>query len=124
MSTIDISRLIKAKTTFERFRIDILDDRDKAGAVQAFAFSYELTWKMMRRILIARGSEVGSPRDVFRKAALEQIIDDPELWFLFQQMRNLTTHTYEETIVNTIMSIFDQFSAELEKLIQRIQALI
>ncbi|MEI8365121.1 MAG: HI0074 family nucleotidyltransferase substrate-binding subunit [Parachlamydiaceae bacterium] len=123
MSTIDLSKLFKARDIFERFRQDMQDDRDQAGAIQAFEFCYELAWKMMKRVLESRGQEVGSPKDTFRKAVLEKIIDDPEIWFEFQKKRNLTSHTYEQENVNAILEIFDTFSIELEKLIQRLGTL-
>ena len=116
---IDYSKLIKAQCMFEKFRQDMQDERDQAGAIQAFEFCYELAWKMMKRFLESRGAEVGSPKDTFRKAALERLIDDPELWFEFQMKRNLTSHTYEYENVIAILEIFDLFSQELEKLILR-----
>lgn len=123
MSSIDFSKMHKARSTFERYRQDMQDDRDQAGAIQAFEFCYELAWKMMKRILETRGQEVGSPKDTFRKAALEKLIDDPELWFEFQKKRNLTSHTYEQENVDAILSIFDKFSSELDQLIQRLESL-
>lgn len=120
--TIDFSKIVKARDTFERFRVGMEDDRDQAGAIQAFEFCYELAWKMMKRVLESRGLEVGSPKDTFRKAALEKLIDDPELWFEFQKKRNLTSHTYEQENINSILTIFDIFSKELDQLIQRLEA--
>lgn len=123
MSTIDLTKIFKARDIFERFRQDMEDDRDQAGAIQAFEFSYELAWKMMKRVLESRGQEVGSPKDTFRKAALEKLIDDPEVWFEFQMMRNLTSHTYEQENVAAILKVFDLFSTELDKFIQRLRVL-
>ena len=37
---IDITPLKKAASVFERFRVDMMDDRDQAGAVQAFEFCF------------------------------------------------------------------------------------
>lgn len=121
---ISIDKLLKAQATFERFRTDMQDDRDQAGAVQAFEFCYELAWKIMKRVLAARGQETGSPKDTFRKAALEKIILDPEIWFEFHQKRNLTTHTYEHENLVAIVASFDQFSKELDTLISRIKQLL
>ena len=89
MSSIDFTKVRKARDIFERFRQDMQDERDQAGAIQAFEFCYELALKMMKKVLESRGQEVGSPKDTFRKAALEKLIDDPELWFEFQKKRNL-----------------------------------
>src|SRR5271154_4312408 len=102
MSTLDLTKIFKARDIFERFRQDMQDDRDQAGAIQAFEFCYELAWKMMKRVLESRGQEVGSPKDTFRKAVLEKLIDDPEIWFEFQIKRNLTSHTYEQENVDAI----------------------
>ncbi|WP_341790238.1 HI0074 family nucleotidyltransferase substrate-binding subunit [Rickettsia endosymbiont of Polydrusus tereticollis] len=118
---IDISSLIKACDVFERFRIDMHNDRDKAGAIQAFEFCYELSWKMMKRFLEARGVEASSPKTIFRSAVLEKFIEDPEIWFEFQKKRNLTSHIYEQKVADEIIEIFDLFSKELKKLINKLQ---
>src|SRR5690349_13245703 len=115
---IDIESFLKARDVFERFRKNLNTEQEKAGAVQAFEFSYELAWKTMKRVLEKRGLDVGSPKDTFRKAALDHLIDDPEVWFDFQQKRNLTTHTYNEVYVNEIISSFEPFSAALTVLVK------
>lgn len=128
--SLDLSRLIKAQQVFERFRTDMKDDRDQAGAVQAFEFCYELCWKMMKRFLGTRGQsafvktsadKVRFSRDIFRKAALATLIDNPEVWFEFQDKRNLTTHIYEQENLGAIVDIFDQFSQEMSTFIERLQ---
>ena len=118
-----LTNLRRAQVVFEKFRIDMKDDRDKAGATQAFEFCYELSWKTMRRFLQERGVEVNSPEETFRKAALEGIIKDPEIWFVYQEIRNLTVHTYEESALNTIINHFDNFSKDLYELIKTLEAL-
>ncbi len=122
-SNIDFSKLLKAQAVFERFRQDMQDDRDQAGAVQAFEFCYELAWKMMKRVLATQGVDAASPRDAFRKAALAKLIDDPEVWFDFLDKRNLTSHTNDQENLDAIVAVFDIFSEELGKVIERMQAL-
>jgi nucleotidyltransferase substrate binding protein (TIGR01987 family) len=121
---IDLSYIIKAQKVFDRFRLNLADDQAQAGAVQAFEFCYELAWKMMKRILAARGVETGSPADTFRKAVHEGLIDDPEVWFGFQKKRNLTSHTYEQEVLDAIVAIFDEFSRELAVLISRLEKMV
>lgn len=118
---INIDKLKKAYSIYQQFRQNMNTDRDKAGAIQAFEFCYELAWKFMKRFLEARGQETGSPKDTFRKAALEKIIDDPELWFEFQKKRNLTVHTYEQENMDDIISIFDIFAKEMNSLINKLE---
>ena len=49
----------------------VLSLLEKEGVIQRFEYSFELAWKMMKRVLESHGLEVGSPKDTFRKAALE-----------------------------------------------------
>jgi nucleotidyltransferase substrate binding protein (TIGR01987 family) len=119
-----IQKLKKAQNLFELYRKDMVTDRDKAGAVQAFEFCYELAWKTMKKFLEDRGQATGSPKDTFRKALEEQLIKDPELWFDFQEKRNLTVHTYEQACVDLVLKEFDVFSRELQLLIEKLEELL
>ena len=114
---IDVAPFFKACATFEKFRKDMSTERDKAGAIQAFEFSYEIAWKTMKRLLHVKGIEARSPRDCFREAASVGMISDPKQWFTFIDKRNLTVHTYEEQVVSDIIAIFESFSVALKELI-------
>jgi nucleotidyltransferase substrate binding protein (TIGR01987 family) len=118
---INVEPFFKACATFEKFRKSLNTDQEKAGAIQAFEFSYELAWKTMKRILQAKGIEARSPRDCFREAASIGMISDPKQWFIFIDKRNMTVHAYEENVVEEIIAIFDNFSASLNELIKYIQ---
>ena len=120
-SNINIHALIKAVSVFEEFRVDMKTNRDRTGAAQAFGSCYELAWKTLKRILNDQGQEPGSPKDTFRKAAIEKLIDDSELWFEFQKKRNLTLYTYEQENLDLVVNIFEVFSIEMKKLIETIQ---
>jgi nucleotidyltransferase substrate binding protein (TIGR01987 family) len=121
---IDITYLKKAQAVFEKFRQNLDTDQEKAGAVQSFEFCYELSWKLMKRVLESRGLEVGSPKDSFRKAREEGLIDDPEIWFEFQKKRNLSVHTYNQDSLNLIVESFDLFSLELAKFLIKLTAIL
>lgn len=77
----------------------------------------------MKRVLKHRGLEVGSPRDTFRKAHEEGLIKDPEVWFEFQETRNIVTHTYNEKNLDLIIKVFDSFSIQMQKLIEQLEHL-
>lgn len=117
---IDISNFLKGREVFERFRKHLKTEQEKAGAIQAFEFSFELAWKTMKRVLEKRGIDVRSPRDCFREAALNKLITDPELWFLFIEKRNLSVHTYKEENVESIIQIFDKFSFALDEFVKNL----
>ena len=110
---VDMSNLLKVREVFERFRSNLETDQLQAGAVQAFAFSFELSWKIMKRILGKRGVATQSPRDTFREAARNGLISDPEEWFVFLDKRNLTSYTYKEENTQSIINILEPFSKVL-----------
>jgi nucleotidyltransferase substrate binding protein (TIGR01987 family) len=119
-----MSNLLKAQAAFEQFRQDMKTNRDKVGAIHAFKICYELSWKIMKRILTTQGIESTAPRDIFRKAAAAKLIDNPEEWFGFIEKRHLTSYTYEQENIDAIVASFDSFSAELQALVERIKPLI
>jgi nucleotidyltransferase substrate binding protein (TIGR01987 family) len=67
--------------------------------VKRFEYTYEPSWKFMRRHLIwaALEPEPETRKDLFRAAARAGLIDDTEAWFIFHEARNLTAHTYNAT---------------------------
>ena len=93
---IELKSLLKALTRLEQFMLSSHNTpKEKAGIVQAFEYCFEISWKMMKRILEQRGASVSfnSPRTTFRNAALDGLISDPELWFFFLK-RGILRHTH------------------------------
>lgn len=117
LEQIDIAPLLKAESTFSQFLAGAVTDQEKTGTIKAFEICYELAWKLMKRILQYRGIEVASPREVFRQAGVNQLIDDVEAWLEFLQVRNLTVHTYNENVLHEIFDFLPTFSNALSQLI-------
>ncbi len=118
---IQIDPLLKAFSKFEKFRQHLNSEQEKAGAIQAFEYTFELAWKTMKRLMEARGKVANSPRETFRISALEGFIVDPEIWFDFIKKRNLTVHTYSEAEMNDVLEIFEKFSLEMNTFLKNIQ---
>jgi len=85
--------------------------------VQGFKSCYELAWKTLKRVLAYRGIEVASPRETFRQAAMEKLIDEPEIWFDFIRKRSLTVHIYNPKVAVEIFLFLPIFLKEFSKLI-------
>ena len=78
-------------------------DKDllKEGFIQRFEFTHELAWKVMKDYLEYQGhTDIRGSRDAFRKALSIGIIETP-LWIDSIQTRNITSHTYDEDIIDT-----------------------
>lgn len=122
IDNININPLLKAFDKFERFRVNDKTEQERAGIIQAFEYCFELSWKIMKRLLEARGRIANSPRETFRMAALEGFINDPEIWFDFLKKRNLTVHTYNQNEADEVIAICASFSSEIKLFLHRIGA--
>ncbi len=118
----NIEPLLKAFGKFEKFRMHSTTEQEKAGTIQAFEYCFELSWKIMKRLLEKRGKVANSPRETFRMAALEGFIADPEIWFDFIKKRNLTVHTYHENEAEEVIAICPVFSDEIRNFLKNIGA--
>jgi nucleotidyltransferase substrate binding protein (TIGR01987 family) len=123
LDKINISPLLKAQQKFNLFIQHLKTEQEKAGAIQAFEYCYELSWKMLKKVLEIKGVQTASPRDTFREAAKNQLIDEPEVWFGFLKIRNLTSHTYNEILLEEIVKYFPEFKQELDKILITLQNL-
>jgi nucleotidyltransferase substrate binding protein (TIGR01987 family) len=87
------------------------------SAIQRFEFTFELAWKVLKRYLAAQGVEVRSPREAIRAAFEQGLIRDDPVWLAMLELRNLTSHTYDEKIAERIY-------AELPGALARFEALL
>ena len=99
-----------------------LSELEEQGLIQAFEYTHELAWKVLKDFLENRGrSDLYGSKDVTREAFRLGIIDDGEAWMSMISSRNLTSHTYNEKTTEQIVafilnSYFDQFLKLMDKL--------
>jgi nucleotidyltransferase substrate binding protein (TIGR01987 family) len=96
---------------------------ERDGTIQRFEFVYELLWKTLKKILQFKGIEANNPRDVFREAAKNGLMSDPEFWFEVLRKRNLTTHIYKQDLADEIFDFLPQFKTALVRVMQTIEKL-
>lgn len=123
IDNIDISNLLKVRSKFEDFRLNLDTEQNKAGAIQAFEYCYELAWKTMKRLLEVQGKNAYTLREVFRESAAAGLISDPAAWFDCIKIRNLTVHTYDVKNVEQVIATFDDFSGMLHDFFRNLQRL-
>lgn len=73
----------------------------RSAVIQSFEFSYELSVRMLRRVLIARAEAADlvadlSFNELIRRAADAGLLPDALVWRQWREMRNATSHTYNE----------------------------
>ena len=118
LGDIDITPLLNAKKILDQGIKSADSDLEKTGTIKSFEFCFELTWKILKRVLTKRGLTTTSPRDVFRIAADNSLTDNPEFWFDAIKKRNLVSHTYKEETAKEVLDFLPKFQTELNKIVQ------
>jgi len=81
-----------------------LSELEEQGLIQAFEFTHELAWNTMKDFLENHGSGTffGS-KDTTREAFKRGLIENGEAWMSMITRRNLTSHTYDESVASAIV---------------------
>ena len=122
---IKIDNLIKAQSQFEEYRSNISKPQKRAGAIQAFEYTYELAWKMIKDYYEEQGEvNIQGSRDALRLAFQRGIIKDGDNWMKMIKSRIATVHTYNEEvakqIIQDIRNLYFQLFIELQTKMQNI----
>ncbi len=81
-----------------------LTDLEKQGYIQAFEFTHELAWNVLKDYFEHQGLPgITGSRDAAREAFNKGLIEDGASWMEMIKSRNLTSHTYSEPIANEIV---------------------
>lgn len=96
----------------------------RMALVQAFEIVIELSWKTLKDYLEVQGYvEVQNGRRAFRQAFQDGIIDEGELWLKALDLRNITSHTYDMSMLEeSIDFIIFSLQPALIKLQNRLAA--
>ncbi|OIP86882.1 hypothetical protein AUK05_02580 [Candidatus Shapirobacteria bacterium CG2_30_35_20] len=90
----------------------------KDSAIQRFEFCMDLTWKILKTILEQEhGIIVKSPKETFKMAYQNKLINYDQKWIDFVDLRNNTVHTYNEELANQTFSQLPGFLILVKKLI-------
>lgn len=94
-------RQLESAVTLSRERD--LTDLEEQGLIQAFEFSHELAWNVMKDYFLFQGnSNITGSRDASREAFQVGLVSDGDGWMEMLKSRNQTSHTYNEDIASDI----------------------
>ncbi|MEX0845345.1 MAG: nucleotidyltransferase substrate binding protein [Balneolaceae bacterium] len=121
-----IEPLEKAILSLEKaLKIEPVTDIVRDASIQRFEYSFELSWKFMKRYLKEyAGIEEHQIKEIFRQSAKVGLIENPEHWFDYHKARNLTTHTYNEEIAEETFDFAKQFLRDALVFLQNINKLL
>ena len=72
------------------------------ASIQRFEFSFEMSWKTIKRFLEHKGIVAKTPRDCFKEAFKLGWISNDNLWSQMIEDRNRTSHTYNRKIAHEV----------------------
>lgn len=99
----------------------IKTELERAGIIQLFEISFELSWKLMRDYLEFQQILVRSPREAIKQAYQIELIDDGHIWIDALADRNLTVHTYDEDLAKKMVEdISTIYYPQLKKLYEKL----
>jgi nucleotidyltransferase substrate binding protein (TIGR01987 family) len=92
-----------------------LSQLEKQGCIQAFEYTHELAWNVLKDFLDSRGVKTIGSKDATREAFKADLIKNGDIWMAMIKSRNQTSHTYNESVAeeiftNILNSYFMEFS--------------
>ncbi|OGC06554.1 hypothetical protein A2526_02275 [candidate division WOR-1 bacterium RIFOXYD2_FULL_36_8] len=93
------------------------------ATIKRFEFTYELLWKMFKRIATVEKLEAFSPKSSFQAAFQLGLIENEQLFLDIIDARNKTSHVYSELNANEIydfiqdhaVNAFKQVAAKIKE---------
>jgi nucleotidyltransferase substrate binding protein (TIGR01987 family) len=89
--------------------------------VKRFEFTFETSWKAIKRYLDYAGIEASTPRTAFKEAYAQGLISGEAAWLDMIEQRNLSSHVYDESGVSDILEKAERYRTEFEALKQELE---
>jgi nucleotidyltransferase substrate binding protein (TIGR01987 family) len=87
-----------------------LNKLEKQGLIHGFEYAHELAWNVMKDLLVEQGfNNLMGSKDTTRQAFKSGLMPNGEIWMEMIKTRNLTSHTYDESLAEEV------FTAIVEK---------
>lgn len=88
---------------YEEFKNEGFADVYLDLIVKRFEFTYEMSWKALKRYLEFLGFDIKSPRQAFKEGYTQRILEDEKVWLDMIEQRNLSSHVYDEIEISEIL---------------------
>lgn len=89
--------------------------------IQRFEFSYELLWKLFRKIHILRGCPRGGVRTAYEaiaEAGAAGWLKDRGMWEMMRDDRNVTSHEYDLNAANAVaLRVCSDYLPEMQRVV-------
>ncbi len=126
---IDLTSFEKALKTLdeiiERYDREKNDTAIRDAVIQRFEYTYSLSIKMLTRFLQSQAIDLPDSltfNETIRKAnQMGLLLSNLEKWTEYRQKRNLTSHTYEESVANSVVNVVKDFQQDAKFLLNKLK---
>ncbi len=100
---------------------ELKTELERAGIIQFFEITFELSWKVLKDYLEAEGFMVKTPRETIKQAFQIGLIEKGHVWMDALSKRNLTTHTYDEELaLKFVNEITEKFLPAFKEIYEKL----
>ena len=117
--SLTFSKFIDAVTKLQNAVNMPKDEYMRDSVMQRFEFCIDLAWKVSKKSM---GTSTTAPKDVVREMAQNGFINDVQKWLLSIDMRNLSSHTYNEELAERVYHFAVAFLPELHSLKAKLES--
>ncbi len=127
---LDLTPLTHALAALDRGLVRWLaspaDEELRDACIQRFEFTFELSWKMLKRRLqmdLPNAQELDAMtwRTLIRVGAEQGLVGEVDAWLVYRDKRNLTSHTYDAAKAAEVAAVLPQFARDARSLLLRLQ---
>ncbi|NPA58210.1 MAG: nucleotidyltransferase [Aquificae bacterium] len=114
-------RIEELETCLERFKTVLKLEKDdvvRDSAVKRFELCFELIWIILKDFLHREGLTCRSPRECIREAFSIGLTPDGEVWLDMLEDRNLSVHSYDDGLADSIYSRLETYLQAMEDLLK------
>ena len=97
-----LSEFKKCLKKFEEVLSLEKNDVVRDSAIKRFELCFELSWKTLKDFLEKEGILCRSPRSCLKEAFSMGLIQNEDEWLSILEDRNLSVHTYDETLAEEL----------------------
>ncbi len=130
LALLDISSFEKATLSLEEaliaYQKNPSDRFVRDASIQRFEYTYELSHKMLKRFLemtepnAEEVDQMSFPNLIRTGSERGLMLNGWDIWKIYRDARNITSHTYNEKKAIQVCSVLPQFLIEVKHLISKL----